>query len=267
MSCYIEKLEKTVYNNECTHRKGGVAMQDSYIGDIGDYGKYGLLREVCEEALSLSVNWYRVVPKKIGKQYDGKYISYLTMPQLYREYDPTLYDSLYKIVKQEQDRRIVRVEKERLFEAVYFSKEIGTDRLGWHRQALEQTNGTDVVFLDPDNGLETAKMYQTGGATDKHVKWKELKDYYIRGQNVILYQHRPQITRKEQCIENIMVFQREYLQADAVRILEFPKYTNRFYFMFLHEGAESAFERICSSMAQKWSKNEFCREIILSQDI
>ena len=43
-------------------------MQDNYIGDVGDYGKYGLLREVRAESMSLSVNWYQVIPTKIGKQ-------------------------------------------------------------------------------------------------------------------------------------------------------------------------------------------------------
>ena len=84
-------------------------MQDNYIGDIGDYGKYGLLREICAEAMSLSVNWYRVIPAKLGKQDDGKYISYLSMPQIYRAYDPVLFDSLNNIVMQEQDRRIERI--------------------------------------------------------------------------------------------------------------------------------------------------------------
>ena len=54
-------------------------MQDNYIGDIGDYGKYGLLREVCAAAMSLSMNWYKAVPTKVGKQDDGKYTSYLSM--------------------------------------------------------------------------------------------------------------------------------------------------------------------------------------------
>ena len=72
--------------------------------------------------MSLSVNWYRVVPAKVGKQNDGKYISYLSMPQLYREYDPALFDSLHRIVMQEQDRRIECFEQEKLFPAVYFSK-------------------------------------------------------------------------------------------------------------------------------------------------
>lgn len=238
-------------------------MQDNYIGDIGDYGKYGLLREICVETMSLSVNWYRVIPAKLGKQDDGKYISYLSMPQMYRAYDPVLFDSLHNIVMQEQDRRIERIEQEQLFPAVYFSKALCADRKAWHCQALEQTQNTSVVFLDPDNGLETVKMYQNGSATEKHVRWEELKDYYARGQNVILYQHRPQMTSKEKCIEGIMQFQRDYLLADHVKMLEFPKYTNRFYFMFLHQNCKPNFDRVCCSMAQKWGKQDFCREIIL----
>lgn len=238
-------------------------MQDGYIGDIGDYGKYGLLRVVADEGLSLSVNWYRVIPEKPAKQDDGKYIDYLSKPQLYREYDSDLFDSLDKIVCMEEDRSIDRIEREVLFPAVYFSKEISTDRVKWHQMAMEQTKGTHVVFLDPDNGLETFRMHNKGKATKKHVKWTELKDYYDRGQNVLLYQHRPQMMKKEQCIDNIMYFQREYLLADHVKLLEFPKYTNRFYFMFLHEEYAGTFDRICERVTRKWGRDNFCREIIL----
>ena len=238
-------------------------MQDNYVGDIGDYGKYGLLREVCSEAMTLAVNWYRVVPKRNGKQDDGKYTNYLSAPHLYREYDPDLFDSLYKIVKEKQDRRIELVEDETLFRATCFSGEIGNNRDTWHRLALETTKGTDVVFLDPDNGLETEKMYRTNGSTEKHVKWTELKDYYMRGQNVILYQHRPQMTTKEKCIADVVRFQKEYLAADYVKLLEFPKYTNRFYFMFLHEDYKRVFDKICHSMVEKWGKNDFCHEIVI----
>ena len=98
---------------------------------------------------------------------------------------------------------------------------------------------------------------------EKHVKWTEIKDYYYRGQNVVLYQHRPQMTSKEKCIESVMRFQKEYLLADCVKVLEFPKYTNRFYFMFVHKEVEETFENICTTMTQKWSRNGFCREIVV----
>ncbi|MDD4689326.1 MAG: hypothetical protein PHE51_06230 [Eubacteriales bacterium] len=62
-------------------------MQDLYVGDIGDYGKYGLLREFNIYNLTLAVNWYKVVPKKLGIQDDGKYTNYLLKSDLYRHYD------------------------------------------------------------------------------------------------------------------------------------------------------------------------------------
>lgn len=240
-------------------------MQDHYVGDIGDYGKYGLLRAVCSQKLTLAVNWYKVIPKKAGKQDDGKYTNYLSMPQIYKEYDPDLFSCLYHIIYKEKDRRIERIEDEKIFQAKYFSKEISNDRLIWHQEALYQTKGTDVVFLDPDNGLETFNMYRTGSATEKHVKWSELKDYFTRGQTVILYQHRPQMTKKETCVENILYFQKSFLKADCVKLLEFPKYTNRFYFIFLQQAHRAAFEKVCSFMTKTWSKNDFCKEIMLIQ--
>ena len=73
-------------------------MQDNYVGDIGDYGKYGLLRNVTATGLRLAVNWYRVIPTRPGKQEDGKYTSYLDKPEIYRHYDPELFDCLADIV-------------------------------------------------------------------------------------------------------------------------------------------------------------------------
>ncbi len=238
-------------------------MQDNYVGDIGDYGKYGLLRTVCLQGLSLSVNWYKVRPKKSGKQEDGKYVSYLSKPAVYRSYDSELFDALYNVVCRDCDRSIQRIEKENLFEATYFSDEIVADRSAWHQKALNRTIGTDIVFLDPDNGLETKKMFLSGKTTEKHVKWSELKDYYQRGQNVILYQHRPQMTKKVNCIDDVMRFNREYLNADCVMLLEFPKYTNRFYFMFIRKEYKTCFEQVCDSVLKVWGKDDFCRNILV----
>ena len=37
-------------------------MQDRYAGDIGDFGKIGLLKALYTQGLSIGVNWYRVEP-------------------------------------------------------------------------------------------------------------------------------------------------------------------------------------------------------------
>lgn len=236
-------------------------MQDNYVGDIGDYGKYGLLRAICSERLSLSVNWYKVVPKTVGKQDDGKYINYLNLPEIYRAYDPELFDALHNMVCIQKNRSVQRIEQEGLFPAIFFSDEIGINRKNWHHNAQSRTAGTDVIFLDPDNGLETFNMFQKNNATDKHVKWAELKAYYDRGQSVVLYQHRPQMTPKEKCIEGVIQFQKSFLNADNVMLLEFPKYTNRFYFIFLHNEQHAAFQKICDRMVDKWGRGGFCKKV------
>lgn len=46
-------------------------MQDCYAGDIGDYGKFALLRELCKQGLSIGVNWYKTDAIASGKQIDG----------------------------------------------------------------------------------------------------------------------------------------------------------------------------------------------------
>lgn len=238
-------------------------MQDAYVGDIGDYGKYGLLRAVTASGLRLAVNWYQVVPGEPSKQKvvedtsarrkqeDGKYTSYLGNPEQYRHYDPALFDCLAGIVR--QHRSIEAVETSGILTAQFFGKPLsGADRQQWHQEALAHTTGAEIVFLDPDNGLETASMRRRGSTKEKHVTWDEAKVYYERGQSVILYQHRPQRMKKERCIQGVLAFQNVFLNADQVFLLEYPRYTNRFYFIFCHETHRARLEQVYLSVAQTW---------------
>ena len=248
-------------------------MQDNYVGDIGDYGKYGLLRAIVSQKLELAVNWYKVWPKKLfekgikrrtacNKQNDGKYVSYLDKPEQYRYYDPELFDCLVNLVKTE--RSIEKLETSNILKAQFFSEPLtGAQRPEWHKRALLATAGADVVFLDPDNGLQTPSMYQRGYARDKHATWQEVKDYYRRGQSVVLYQHRPQMMKKENCIQKVLAFERSFLQAESTLLLEYPRYTNRYYFIFAHQVHQPVLQKVYHSVAQTWKRMcspiDFCR--------
>lgn len=249
-------------------------MQDNYVGDIGDYGKYGLLRTLTDTGLTLAVNWYRVIPKTVSaiqepanvpirrKQDDGKYTDYLNRPDEYRQYDPELFDCLEKLVK--GNRCLEALQASGILQAQFFLDELTVkDRLPWHNKALNQTASADVVFLDPDNGLETETMHCRGTATEKHVTWQEAKTYYDRGQSVILYQHRPQMMKKEVCIHRVMYFQQSFLRADHTLLLEYPRFTNRYYFLFFHQKHRELLETVYRNVAQNWkglcSPVELCR--------
>ena len=242
------------------------------MGDIGDYGKYGLLRAVAASGLRLAVNWYRVIPpspepsdpetrlrprKKNGaaparrKPQDGRYTEYLSRPAQYSHYDPALFDCLAELVQ--RDRRLEALQASGILQATFYAEPLtGTDRRQWHAKALDATRNGDVVFLDPDNGLETARMHRRRAAAEKHVTWQEAKDYYDRGQSVILYQHRPQRTAKARCIQGVLDFQASFLRADRTLLLEYPRYTNRYYFLFAHREHSAELETVCHGVAQDW---------------
>ncbi len=212
-------------------------MQDLYIGDIGDFGKYGLLREIERVGFSLAVNWYRLAPEQT---------KYLSKPDEYRGYDAQLFDILNDIVTNNESK-ISKIEKSGLLNAVFFSEELCGARNAWHKRALECTKNADIVYLDPDTGLETEKTCK-----NTHVRRAELCDYYNRGQSVILYQHRPQGTSKADCVKNVMEFNAKTLRADSVNILEFHRYINRYYFLFVHNKHKKAADTVCTAMAEKW---------------
>lgn len=234
-------------------------MQDAYVGDIGDYGKYGLLRNISNTSLHLAINWYRAKPAEVNKQDDGKFINYLKQPEIYRKYDSELFDELFRIAIKEQQRKVEEIEAIDMIVAYFFSKEISKRREVWHNQGLSKTRKADIVFLDPDNGLATRKMMKDGSYSEKHVLWNELKDYYDRGQSVILYQHRPQRTKGEDAIEGITEFNRSYLMADFLLGLEFHKYTNRYYFFFCHNEHAKELKRVIDFMSKNWQG--MCKQI------
>ncbi len=188
-------------------------LENQYVGDVGDFGKYGLLKALClpskvsgDYNLSLGVVWYWVP----DESKDGKLTSYLNDSSknlgFYRSCDPCLYDSLRDIVCGRR-RRVSAIRQEGILPSgtVFYEEPLafGTTSVGgpkerdrrlayrseWVRQALDQVTGCDLVFIDPDNGLavgSTAKHHKRG---PKFAFIDELSAYLEKGQSLVIYQH------------------------------------------------------------------------------
>ena len=176
-------------------------MQNRYVGDVGDFGKYGLLRGVvCP--LRLGVVWY-LHPDESHNS-DGKYTGYLNgtaaNQMAFRACDPSLYDTLQRLVI-ENDRHISRVRDSGILpdDTTYFERSLSfspkesrlarqTIRTNWIEDALSTTENADVVFCDPDNGIsETVDPLRKNGP--KYVFVEDLKRFAARGQSLIIYHH------------------------------------------------------------------------------
>ena len=87
---------------------------------------------------------------------------------------------------------VARLERARLFKnAIFWNKILeGKERNKWHFEALKKLCKQDIVFLDPDNGLEVKstneeaiKLYESLGFT----KYNERKNYYSEGEDALNY--------------------------------------------------------------------------------
>lgn len=197
-------------------------MQDRYTGDLGDFGKYGLLKALCNpdaigagDELSLGVVWY-LVPDEQGTDDpdekgtdDGKHTRYLcpspSNDSHFRSCDPDLYAKLAAIV-QSESRRVAQIRQRKILpkQTVFYEARLTFDGLPaigpaarearlarrgvWVRDAQDAVRRRDVVFVDPDNGLEgRTRCYHKRGP--KFAYLDELGPYIARGQSLIIYQH------------------------------------------------------------------------------
>ena len=189
-------------------------MQDRYVGDLGDFGKYGLLKALCScpetvfsPHLSLGVVWY-LVPDEEHNQ-DGKHVQYLVPSaknlEQFRSCDPVLYDVLGGIVCSGR-RSVASIGELDVLPAGtrYYDPPLTFDglsgsgaeaqpqraelRSGWLEGALKCTAPCELVFMDPDNGFEVkVGPYQKRGP--KYVFFDELAPFIERGQSLVVYHH------------------------------------------------------------------------------
>lgn len=167
-------------------------MQDRYTGDIGDFGKLGLLRGLQSRSLTIGVNWY-LTPDEDHND-DGKHTKYLK-DESYRKYDEALWLELNQIVDAKQ-RRVSALQNDRILQAVFYDEILdftGKEkaermliREEWHKEALERLSGLDIVFVDPDNG-HVVPSAEGRPKENKYVKPDELLAYYHKGTTVIFY--------------------------------------------------------------------------------
>lgn len=137
-------------------------MQDRYVGDLGDFGKYGLLRSRPLRRAGRTrgdgprsiraVRERGVLP--LGTAFFEELLSFAGMPAI------------------GASALAARLDR----------------RARWLQGAIEASRGCDLVFADPDNGIECGrKRHEKLGP--KHAYFDELAAFVRRGQRLIVYHH------------------------------------------------------------------------------
>ncbi|MCY4619358.1 MAG: hypothetical protein OXD50_12545 [Chloroflexi bacterium] len=172
-------------------------MKNQYVGDIGDFAKYGLLRTLtgefpkAEPTLSLGVIWCRNDSEADHPGHGGK-TEYLKKPQEFGACDVELFDVLHRLVGRD-DRNLAAIE--------------GSGILGAHTKFYGQPlrPPTEVVFFDPDIGL----AFNPNQSSGRYLQFPDLD--VEPEQTVVIYQsfgrqatHTSQMERWSRVLEKLL---------------------------------------------------------------
>ena len=223
-------------------------MKNQYVGDVGDYGKYGMLRFLADRGVKVGVNWY--LTENDGTT-DGKHTKYLNRSRD-EKFDPHIFGELKKIAGGEDEERrakknVQMIEAANLIpDAVYFNDYLpvdgstvrarAIDRRRWFEDSLLSLKEADLVFADPDNGITYRKNAGTKDSK-KFILPEEVVRYYQRGQNkreqnVVFYCHKGR--RTDDDWEKAKVAIKDYLPDAQIIVMTFHRGTQRSYIFVLH---------------------------------
>jgi len=172
-------------------------VQNRYVGDIGDYVKLAILRTLCQGGQRrLGVAWW-LFPDEHHKP-DGRHRECLERPEEWKQFDPCLFKALLRIEK-EKTRNVRALEDAALLPNAVFAggpipcggpfKLRPLKRADWLERIKTQLKDCDLVFLDPDNGIEPEGLRLTLRRAGKSVTLEEIRSLSQNHRTIVIYHH------------------------------------------------------------------------------
>lgn len=221
-------------------------MQDRYAGDVGDFGKFAVLRALATQR-TLGVCWYR--SSGAGEHNnDGRHIAYLEHPDRYRVLDHEAFDAMGRVVRAR--RTLQALEACRLLPgATYHGIEVPRgrpDREAWFRAMAQTIEHCDLVFTDADNGFEWSTL------SPKCVARDEVRALRRRGRALLLYHH--QTRRAGGAAADFEHFARWLFEVGArsVEGVRLRPYSSRFYLLV---DGDRALSRSLRDFCASWGEH------------
>ncbi len=214
-------------------------MQNRYTGDIGDFGKFLLLKHLFPTE-SIATIWY-LYPNETHNN-DGSHKVVEGNHNLYTHcytLDPQM-SELFHQIHQRDARHIGLFEEMGVLEnSHYFTESILGEgesyRIQWLKRALEfiRSKSCSVVCLDPDNGIEPSSMNKLSTIKQgKYATYTEIESFFESEcvKHLVVYQHfHRQQSHEAQMREAKVKFEKLYKWRAEVTIIRHNPVQARFY--------------------------------------
>lgn len=169
-------------------------MNNKFVCDVGDFGKFGLLRALAGQKLSLAVAWYYTAGARTGGSLRG-YLQPVAASG-YAAADAGLYRALQALDAVGDSAKTVQgLEGAEILPpgTQYFRDEIpkrlAHNRLDWRNRMHAAVRSADVVFCDPDNGLAPDSWVMKPEKADRYMFVSEAHALWSTGASLVIYHH------------------------------------------------------------------------------
>ena len=226
-------------------------MKDQYFGDVNDYRKYGLLRGLSQEgSFSLGICW--MLTPNDGRS-DGRFVEYAAHPGRWRQFDPSLFDSMTLALGTADGRHVTHVPHLGFLSGAHFFDALLTDqpqsRVGYFEAMFTAFANAQMIFFDPDNGLEVRSTPYGSRGSSKYLYWREASEAFARGHSLVMYQHFPRQKRSPFLTQMGRAIS-EHTRAKYV----YAATTSNVSFFFAVQGAHAErAEHALRSISRRWS--------------
>jgi hypothetical protein len=217
-------------------------MQKQNVGTVGDLGKLALLRQLME-GRQLAVCWYLT-------GYDScdtlprRYFTYLDRPEDFRHLAPEVFDALKDVVGDPSVQCPIGALRTTgiLGNALFHGKPVPQRarlRHNWAHELVQSVSTADLVFLDPNNGIQGTRL------TPNHVALAELAALRRRDRVLVIAQRQSGRRSDARFLRDRLLS----LHCERIELIRLRLGVSRFYVVADHD--EEMSNRI-ADFAKKW---------------
>lgn len=247
-------------------------MQDRYSADVGDFGKFHLLRFfLLNSTFNLSQLWYMYPDESHNN--DGLYINYF---EKVKGMDSELEEKFKDISL--NNRNAKALEDAKLLKNIkYFRQFVNENardnleyRKSWFKKAFEFSKNSDFIAVDPDNGIAT-KLKKKNEKKDidiqsfddfkgktkagKYIFEDEIEELYKTSKCLIIYHHLNRTMAHDKQIEILKV--KLEIKYKKVIAIKHKPYSPRVYFFVcrdekIYEFLEEKLKEFENSFSVHW---------------
>jgi hypothetical protein len=223
--------------------RGGI-MQVGRVGGIGDFGKFALLRYLMQDR-RVAVCWYTACSDD-GKTEDcAGHFDYLKRPDQFRHLAPELFDQLANIAEHRRavTDPLIALQTSGVFDGALFVRQDVPKkpslRLLWAKGLANSVSGADLVFLNPQTGIQGKRL------TTRHVALAEIAALRQKGR-VLIIGHRPSGRKAE---VKYLADRMKSLGCDVVEIVRLRLATSYLYVIL---DQDPAMTELAATFVRRW---------------